>query len=183
MPAVAPRPTEAGRAAVNPCRRLLDSPSVMRPATRWASMIQIRPATLEDFDQLLVLFRQLWPTKTIVPDRLRGVFKRVIETPYKQYFCATDADRVVGLGAISYKDNLWQEGVIAYVEELVVDEARRGKGIGTQLLDHLVGLAQARGCRRIELDSAFHRVDAHRLYERVGMEKRAYLFSRVLQPL
>lgn len=36
-------------------------------------MIQIRNANYEDFDQLLVLFRQLWPAKQIVPERLRAV--------------------------------------------------------------------------------------------------------------
>jgi len=145
--------------------------------------MQIRRATQEDFDALLVLFRQLWPTKVIVPERLREVFLRVLATPQKQYFCAIVAGQPVGLGAISFKDNLWQEGVIAYVEELVVLDTMRGQGIGSQLLAHLIGLADAQGCRRIELDSAFHRTEAHRLYERYGLEKRAYLFSRVLHPL
>lgn len=146
-------------------------------------MIQLRPARLEDFDQLLVLFRQLWPTKLIVPARLREVFARVVATPYKYYLCAVDGERVIGLGAVSFKDNLWQEGVIAYVEELVVHEDCRGRGIGSQLLEHLTALASERGCRRIELDSGFQRPDAHRLYERHGMAKRAFLFSRVLKDL
>jgi ribosomal protein S18 acetylase RimI-like enzyme len=143
-------------------------------------MIQIRPATIEDFDQLLGLFRQLWPTKAIVPERLRLVFSRVIETPYKQYFCAVEGGMTVGLGSVSFKDNLWQEGEIAYVEELVVHENCRGKGAGSMLLEHLISLAMDRGCRRIELDTAFHREAAHRFYEKHGLEKRAYLFSRVL---
>ncbi|MBK8475753.1 MAG: GNAT family N-acetyltransferase [Opitutaceae bacterium] len=140
----------------------------------------IRPANLGDFDQLLVLFRQLWPTKTIVPGRLGTIFARVLATPYKRYFCAVDDAHVVGLGAVSFKDNLWQEGEIAYVEELVVREDQRRKGVGSLLLDHLVAQAEARGCLRIELDTAFHREAAHRFYERHGMQKRAFLFSRVL---
>ena len=143
-------------------------------------MIQIRPATLEDFDQLLVLFRQLWPTKTIVPERLRTVFSRVIATPYKLYFCAVEGGQIVGLGSVSFKDNLWQEGEIAYVEELIVHENCRGKGVGSVLLEHLISLAMKRGCRRIELDTAFHRAIAHRFYEKHGLEKRAFLFSRIL---
>ncbi len=143
----------------------------------------IRLATPEDFEDLLGLLRQLWPGKPIVPERLREVFHRVLATPSKHYFCAVEDGKPVGLGAVSFKDNLWQEGEIAYVEELVVLEAWRGQGIGTRLLTHLIQLAEARGCRRIELDSAFHRTAAHRLYERHGLEKRAYLFSRVLHPL
>jgi len=143
-------------------------------------MLQIRPANPNDFDELLVLFRQLWPAKTIIEEQLRAVFIKVIATPYKKYFCALSDGRVVGLGAISFKDNLWQEGVVAYVEELVVLDSSRGQGIGTELLNHLFVLAREHKCKRIELDSAFHRLDAHRLYERVGFEKRAFLFSKML---
>jgi GNAT superfamily N-acetyltransferase len=143
-------------------------------------MIQIRAATLEDFDQVLVLFRQLWPAKEIVPDRLYDVYGRVIATPYKRYFCAVSEEKVVALGSVSFKDNLGQEGAIAYVEEVVVHEDWRGQGIGSRLLEHLTELAREKGCRRIELDSAFHRVEAHKFYERHGLEKRAFLFSRVL---
>jgi glucosamine-phosphate N-acetyltransferase len=34
--------------------------------------------------------------------------------------------------------------------------------------------------RRVELDSAFHRKQAHRFYEQLGFENRAYLFSKAL---
>jgi ribosomal protein S18 acetylase RimI-like enzyme len=114
-------------------------------------MFQIRCAIDRDFEQLLVLFRQLWPTKTINPARLEEIYLRVISTSYKQYFCATDGCRIIGLGAVSFKDNLWQEGVIAYVEELVIHEDYRGKSAGTQLLEHLVKTASDRNCCRIEL--------------------------------
>lgn len=146
-------------------------------------LAEIRPATREDFDQLLVLFRQLWPTKLIVPERLGAVFARAMSTPSRQYFCAIEEGQIVGLGGVSFRDNLWQEGEIAYVEELVVHEKCRGKGIGWELLDRFTELARTRGCRRIELDSGFHREAAHRFYEQHGLEKRAFLFSRVLNPL
>jgi ribosomal protein S18 acetylase RimI-like enzyme len=89
-------------------------------------------------------------------------------------------NRVVGLGSLTVKDNLWQEGKIAYIEEIVVHEDLRGKGIGTQLLEQLVRSAKEAGCRRVELDSAFHRKEAHGFYERHGFENRAFLFSKVL---
>ncbi len=134
----------------------------------------------EDFTDLLILFRQLWPTKAINEERLREVFLRVIAAPSRQYFCAVMDRRVVGLGSITIKDNLWQEGNIGYIEEIVVDEELRGNGIGTQLLEQLVLSAREAGCRRVELDSAFRRKQAHQFYERHGFENRAFLFSKVL---
>lgn len=34
------------------------------------------------------------------------------------------------------------------------------------------------GCKRIELDSGFHREQAHKMYEHIGFNKRAFLFSK-----
>lgn len=40
--------------------------------------IQLRRAIPEDFADLLVLFRQVWPTKPINEERLREVYVRVV---------------------------------------------------------------------------------------------------------
>ena len=47
-----------------------------------------------------------------------------------------------------------------------------------RLLERLASLARERGCRAMELDSAFHRVEAHAFYEKLGFEKRAFLFAK-----
>jgi GNAT superfamily N-acetyltransferase len=64
------------------------------------------------------------------------------------------------------------------VDELVVDEAHRGQGIGRALLEHLAVLAGRHGCRRLELDSGLHRREAHAFYLAQGFEQRAALFTR-----
>lgn len=143
-------------------------------------MIQIRKANADDFPDLLVLCQHLWPTKPIDPQRLHEVYLRAIALPDRRYFCAVEGQHVVGLGSVSFKDSLWQEGMIAHIEEIVVREAMRGQGIGTALLEHIIAAARERGCRRVELDSAFHRKEAHQFYERHGFENRAYLFSKTL---
>lgn len=143
-------------------------------------MVELRRAMATDFADVLPLFRQLWPSKPINEERLREVFLRVVADPSRQYLCATANGAVVGLGSLTVKDNLWQEGKIAFVEELVVREDMRGKGIDTQLLNRLVLSAREAGCRRVELDSALHRKEAHKFYEQHGFESRALLFSKPL---
>jgi ribosomal protein S18 acetylase RimI-like enzyme len=77
------------------------------------------------------------------------------------------------------KNSLWQKGFLGHVDELIVDTEYRGQGIGAMLLEHLVTVARERGCRRVELDSALHRKEAHEFYKRLGFESRALLFSKV----
>jgi GNAT superfamily N-acetyltransferase len=63
---------------------------------------------------------------------------------------------------------------------MIVDGELRGKGIGTKLLEKTFETANLRKCKKIELDSGFHREQAHKFYEKIGFEKRAYLFSKDL---
>jgi GNAT superfamily N-acetyltransferase len=61
----------------------------------------------------------------------------------------------------------------AEVLGLVVDEARRGGGIGRLLMAAAERWAMGRGCREVRLRSAVGRKDAHRFYEGLGYGVRA----------
>jgi ribosomal protein S18 acetylase RimI-like enzyme len=143
---------------------------------------EVRPGNAEDFPAVLGLLRQLWPGAELDRAALRAVFERGLASDARAYVVATAGGRVVGFGSLALKDSLWQAGHLGHVDELVVDEAHRGRGVGARLLEHLAGLARERGCRRLELDSAPHRTDAHRFYERHGFARRGYVFSKPLGP-
>jgi GNAT superfamily N-acetyltransferase len=55
-----------------------------------------------------------------------------------------------------------------YLEDLFVEPAERGRGVGQALLQHLARLAVARGCGRFEWSVLDWNVDAIRFYERMG---------------
>lgn len=56
-----------------------------------------------------------------------------------------------------------------YVQALAVDSSRRGRGVGSLLLDHAERVAVSEGSTRLALDVAIDNDDARRLYERRGM--------------
>src|SRR5215472_6473786 len=132
-------------------------------------MFQIRQCRPEDFEAVVPLLRQLWPEKQLDPTTLQTVFARALASETQAYFCATtNAQQLVAFGSLTLKNNLWHEGCLGHIDELVVDSHYRGRGIGTQLLTQLVTFAGQKGCRRVELDSAFHRLEAHEFYKRHG---------------
>jgi ribosomal protein S18 acetylase RimI-like enzyme len=143
-------------------------------------MFQIRQCRAEHFDAVVQLLRQLWPERPLDLASLQAVFDKAIVSESQVYLCAIEGEAVVGFGSLTIKNNLWHEGYLGHIDELIVESAFRGRGIGTQLLDKLLDAAQRRGCRRVELDSAFHRKQAHEFYARQGFESRALLFSKVL---
>jgi glucosamine-phosphate N-acetyltransferase len=144
------------------------------------SDFQIRKCCAGGFKTLLQLFRELWPDKPIRPATLRKTYNRGLTRESQAYISVIDKARVVGFGSLTIKNSLWQEGTVGHIDELIVRHEYRGRGIGTQLLSCLEALAKERKCRRVELDSAHHRKEAHRFYEQRGFHNRAFLFSKVL---
>ena len=63
-------------------------------------------------------------------------------------------------------------GLRAWIEDVAVDEAARGQGIGEALSHAAVDHARAHGARTIELTSRPAREVANRLYRKLGFEIR-----------
>jgi glucosamine-phosphate N-acetyltransferase len=142
--------------------------------------VTIRPTRPEDFDSIVPLFRQLWPAGPIDLKAARDMFDRGLASDRRAYLCACQADRIIGFCTLLMRDCLWLQADMGYICDLVVDQEQRRAGVGTALMEKAVEIAKQRGCRRVELDSGFHRVEAHRFYEHLGFEKRAFLLSRIL---
>ena len=146
--------------------------------TREGPNVVIRPTKPEDFDGIKPLLRQLWPTNPIDWNAARDIFHRGLASDQRAYLCAWQGDRIIGFCTLMIRDCLWLQADVAYLCDFVVDQDHRGCGIGTALVEKVVEIARQRGCRRVELDSGFHRTEAHGFYERRGFEKRAFLFSK-----
>ena len=84
---------------------------------------------------------------------------------FSSYVCAVEDGDVVGFGSLIIKNNLWQAGYLAHIDELIVSKERRGLGIGSALLAAVIAIAKEAGCSRVELDSAYHRSAAHEFYQ------------------
>lgn len=139
--------------------------------------IKVRNVAAEDFEAIFPLFEQLWPGKTLDLAELNKVYLRGVSSENDVLFSLEEDGKILGFCAYAIVNNLWQEGCIAYIYALVIDEKYRGKGLGSRLINEAIGDAKERGLKRVELDSGFQRERAHRFYLKLGFEKRAYLFS------
>ena len=74
-------------------------------------------------------------------------------------------------------------GRFLYVDDLVTLPGHRSRGHGAALLTWLANFAAEQGCEQLHLDSGVQRKDAHRFYEREGLELIGYHFChRLLTP-
>lgn len=63
-------------------------------------------------------------------------------------------------------------GIRAWIEDVVVDEAARGKGVGEALNTFALQRARERGAKTVDLTSRPSREAANRLYQRLGFVAR-----------
>jgi ribosomal protein S18 acetylase RimI-like enzyme len=63
-------------------------------------------------------------------------------------------------------------GLRAWIEDVVVDEATRGGGVGRRLNEVALAEAARRGARTVDLTSRPSREAANRLYQRLGFVQR-----------
>ncbi len=63
-------------------------------------------------------------------------------------------------------------GLHAWIEDVVVDEAARGQGVGEALCRAALAYAKTAGAYSVDLTSRPSREAANRLYQRMGFQKR-----------
>ena len=94
----------------------------------------------------------------------------LLADPATTLLVASDEGAIVATATvIVYTTAPW---VKARIEDVVVDEGARGRGIGEALVVECVNVARKRGARVVELQSARRREVANRLYTRTGFERR-----------
>lgn len=68
----------------------------------------------------------------------------------------------------------------AILDDLVVHPDYRGQGVGTRLIEQAFVTAQAKGCRRISLETDWDNHRAQALYERFGFQKSSMFLYKKL---
>lgn len=76
------------------------------------------------------------------------------------------------IGALTLAVYRVPTGVRSIIEDVIVDTAVRGQGIGEALMKRAIELAKEKGAQNISLTSNPMREAANRLYLRVGFKKR-----------
>jgi ribosomal protein S18 acetylase RimI-like enzyme len=81
-------------------------------------------------------------------------------------------DPPFGLAMLRFRPSIWSGGPDAYLEELYVAPARRGRGAGRALLEAGIELARGEGAKHFDVVAAEEDSAAIGLYESVGMVNR-----------
>jgi len=147
--------------------------------------VELRKAEEQDLPSVLPVYAQLGQDDgRILPlEQARIIFARMLDYPDYQLYVAVVRGEIVGAFALLVMDNLGHLGAPSGVlEDVVVREDWRRRGIGQKMLEFALNYCKSRGCYKLALSSNFHREEAHRFYERLGFRKHGYSFVVELAP-
>ena len=109
------------------------------------------------------------------------VFVRNLHSKSVLYYVAESDGTIVGFGSLHIEPQLHHVGLAGEIQELVVHETVRSKGIGAELVSRLEEEAEKRGCVSIEVTTRKRWVDAQRFYKGMGFWQTHVNFTKELK--
>jgi len=135
-------------------------------------MLTLRPASSDDAPLIVGFIRDLAlyekdPEAAVVTeaDILRDGFG---EKPFFQVVIAEWAGEPAGFAFYFFNYSTWLGRPGLYLEDLFVQPAHRGRGIGKALLQHLAAIAVGAGCGRMDWQVLDWNEPSIRFYEALG---------------
>nr|WP_321787900.1 GNAT family N-acetyltransferase [Paraburkholderia sp. J94] len=122
----------------------------MTPIQTEALVIRdVTPADREDWLRLWAGYTAFYETE-VAPRVSAHTWARLLDPAVPMLGrVAQSGTHVVGFSIAVLHEGTWVEAPIGYLEDLFVDPAHRGVGIGKRLIEDLVALGRARGWSRL----------------------------------
>jgi ribosomal protein S18 acetylase RimI-like enzyme len=143
----------------------------------------VSTATADDAEELTAALERLVPQLSrSSPPPTREEVEEVLGLPTSTQFIARDdIGTIVGVATLVVFRI--PTGLRAWIEDVIVDEAASGQGLGTLLTEAMLDRARQLGCKTVDLTSRPSREAANHLYRKVGFERRDTNVYRVtLEP-
>jgi ribosomal protein S18 acetylase RimI-like enzyme len=122
-------------------------------------------------DELVDAFERLTPQlSSSNPAPTRDQLDEIVRSPATILLVARDRDRIVG--SLTLALFRIPTALRAWIEDVVVDEAARGRGVGEALNRAALDRARVAGAVTVDLTSRPSREAANRLYQRIGFVRR-----------
>ncbi|MFI6761927.1 GNAT family N-acetyltransferase [Micromonospora sp. NPDC050417] len=139
-----------------------------------------REARPDDFEQITRLYRQLHPNDPVLEDGSSAqAFQQVLGSPALHLFVLELDGVVVATTYLNVIPNITRSASpYAVIENVVVEESRRGTGLGRQIMAGTLQAAWDAGCYKAMLMTGSREPSTHAFYRACGFSadaKTAYV--------
>jgi ribosomal protein S18 acetylase RimI-like enzyme len=128
--------------------------------------------TIEQVDAgLIQAMRTMTPQLSVTAAPVsRDLLEAIVASPTTRLLIARLDEQIVGSLTLVFYE--LPTGKRARIEDVVVDESVRGRGVASMMTKHAIEMAEEFGARNVELTSQPDRVAANRLYQKLGFSLR-----------
>ena len=138
---------------------------------------EAKPGEEHDIVELIAeLTRTLGETSPITA----GYVQEYLAFPGCHVLWAEEEGRLVGVLSYSIRPNLYHAANSALIEELVVRESARGRGVGGALMSELLRRLPAQGCAEVSVTTMPDNDGAIRFYRSHGLVDEAVFLEKHL---
>lgn len=131
----------------------------------------------QELDGYLKLLGDLDHQHCLSHQEADDMLKRMTKYPYYKIFCLVQGEELLATYSLIIFENFGHGGMkIAIVENVVVVERARHRGIGTEMMNDAMRRARTEGCYKLMLSSDLKRKGAHAFYDRLGFERHGISF-------
>jgi GNAT superfamily N-acetyltransferase len=145
--------------------------------------LELGAATREELPQLVALLGMLFSQEAeFTPDdakQSRALAKILSDETVGRVYVARAGGRVVAMASLLYSISTAEGGLAASFEDLIVAPDRRGRGIASALLRHVVEEARKQGVLRLTLLTDTDNKRAQALYAKLGFVPSGMLPMRL----
>lgn len=146
------------------------------------SGVRVRLARQEDLPAMVGLLRDLFSVEEdFAFDEARqrsGLRQMMGRSPSRRLYVAVGEDGVVGMCSAQVVNSTAMGGPAALIEDVVVRQDRRGRGIGRQLMDAVERWARRRGIERLQLLADRTNLPALGFYRALGWQETRMICLR-----
>ncbi|MBY0225637.1 MAG: GNAT family N-acetyltransferase [Hyphomicrobium sp.] len=145
-----------------------------------------RLAIRSDIPRLAELLGELFSQeREFAPDRTaqtRGLALLFDRGDSARIVVAEAAGDVVGMGVLHYSVSTYLGAKVAMLEDVIVADSLRGKGVGKRLMAAIIAQARFDGAQRLTLLTDNDNLSARHFYESFGFTRSTMLPYRLMLP-
>lgn len=130
-------------------------------------IVELKEFSNEYLDAIRKLMYQLTPEPLPFTE---SDCRELIASPGSHLFLLKDENCVAGMLTVSIYRT--PTGRKAWIEDVVVDETFRGRGLGRMLTQYAIDFAKAQRADLLMLTSSPSRIAANKLYQTIGFERK-----------
>lgn len=114
--------------------------------------LEVRLFSVMDAERVFELLQDVSAFRVPV-ERVNELAEKFVRLDGARAYVVCEGEKVIGFGSVFFCDRI-RGGCSAIVEDMVVAQDMRGKGIGKMILNELLKCARDYGCFKVTLESS-----------------------------